>query len=266
MPGTGSFTNLASQKYLDHIFGGNSKSSHTPHWSLFTTTPTPNGPGSEPSGGNYSRVATDSTYFSPSVTGEVVSVLDIVFPRATSNWGSIVGVGMHDSSVAGNCLAFWHVEDVELITDRDRLIILAGGLIHRFISGFYSNYLKNAILNDAYCLTPIPVWPTLYAAYYSSAPTATTGGTEPAGGAYTRVPVANSGVNFSPWSGGQKVNSTAIEFPEATADQGTINHFGWHDAATGGQFLAGGTLTPAKTILLNDQYVLNPGDIIHTLI
>lgn len=266
MPGVGSFTYFAAQKYLDHIFGGNSKSSHTPHWSLFTTTPTINGPGSEPGGSNYNRVATDATYFAPSTTGEVISVLDIVFPRASANWGSIVGVGLHDSSVAGNCLAFWHAEDVELIQDRDRLIILAGGLIHRFISGFYSNYLKSAILNDCYNLLPIPVWPTLYAAHYSTAPTATTGGTEPNAGGYTRIPVANSGVNFSPWSGGKKVNIASVQFPEATADQGTVNHFGWHDAEAGGQFLAGGPVTPAKNILINDQYVLNPGDIVHTLI
>ncbi len=263
---TGSFTNLAAQKYLDHIFGGNSKSSHSPYLGAFLTTPTPNGPGSEPTGGGYTRVALDGTYFSDSTTGSVTQLLDISFPRATANWGQIVGFGLFDSSVAGNCLVFWHAEDIEMIMIRDRLIVLAGGLNHSFISGLYSNYLKNLILNDCYNIAPIPLLPTIYAAYYTTAPTATLGGTEPVVGGYVRQAVANSAVNFSHWQEGQKLLSSDILFPVATASQGTITHFGWHDAESGGQFLAGGALDIAKDILLNDQLKFLAGEIIHTLI
>nr|WFD61477.1 MAG: hypothetical protein [uncultured cyanophage] len=102
---TGSFTNLAAQKYLDHIFGGNSKSSHSPYLAAFITTPSVNGPGSEPAGGGYNRVALNGTYFSDSTTGTITQLLDITYPRATANWGQIVGFGLFDSSVAGNCIA-----------------------------------------------------------------------------------------------------------------------------------------------------------------
>lgn len=149
---------------------------------------------------------------------------------------------------------------------RDRLIVLTGGLNHTFISGLYSNYLKNLILNDCYNVSPIPILPTIYAAYYSTAPTATTGGTEPTGGGYVRQAVANSAVNFAPWSGGQKLLSSDILFPVATANQGTMTHFGWHDAETGGQFLAGGALDVAKSILINDQMKFLAGEIVHSLI
>lgn len=263
---TGSFTNLAAQKYLDHIFGGNSKSSHSPYLGAFITTPSVNGPGTEPTGGGYNRVALNGTYFSESTTGTVVQLLDITFPRATANWGQIVGFGLFDSSVAGNCLVFWHAEDVEMIMVRDRLIVLAGGLTHTFISGLYSNYLKNLIMNDCYNISPIPIFPTLYAAYYSTTPTATAGGTEPTAGGYVRQAVANSAVNFAPWSGGSKLLSSDILFPLATADQGTMTHFGWHDSETGGQFLAGGALDVAKDIDLNDQFKFLAGEIVHTLI
>ena len=263
---TGSFTNLAAQKYLDHIFGGNSKSSHSPYLAAFITTPSVNGPGSEPVGGGYVRVALNGTYFSDSTTGTVTQLLDITYPRATANWGQIVGFGLFDSSVAGNCYVFWHAEDVETIMVRDRLIVLAGGLNHTFISGLYSNYLKNLILNDCYNVAPIPVFSTIYAAHYLTAPTATAGGTEPAVGGYVRQTVANSAVNFSPWSGGQKLLSSDILFPLATANQGTQTHFGWHDSETGGQFLAGGALDVAKAIDLNDQFKFLAGEIAHTLI
>jgi hypothetical protein len=149
---------------------------------------------------------------------------------------------------------------------RDRLIVLAGGLNHTFISGLYSNYLKNLILNDCYNISPIPVFPTIYAAHYLTAPTATAGGTEPTVGGYTRQAVANSTVNFSPWSGGEKLLSSDILFPLATANQGTQTHFGWHDSQTGGQFLAGGALDVAKAIDLNDQFKFLAGEITHTLI
>lgn len=56
--------------------------------------------------------------------------------------------------------------------------------------------------------------------------------TEPSGGAYSRVSLANDGVNFAAASGGEKKNATAIVFPEATASWGTISHWVLFDGAT----------------------------------
>ena len=47
-------------------------------------------------------------------------------------------------------------------------------------------------------------------------------------------------------------NNGAIAFPQATADWTQATHFGLWDAASAGNFLGGGALTQAKTVLNGD--------------
>ena len=269
---TGALTNYGATIYLDHLLGGNSKAAHTPYLGAFLTTPTVQGPGTEPAGQGYNRVACAEDTFTNSTIGEIQSALDIVFPMATGNWGQIVGFGLFDSSVGGNCYAFYHSEDVELIETNDKLVVLAGGLSHTLTGTLWSNLVKNHILNDLYNFTPIPTYPTVYCAAFATAPTPTAGGTEPVGNGYVRQAVANSAVNFSPTSGNYKFNSTAVEFPEATADWGVMTHYGWFDADTGGQFLLGGVLTDSaympmsKTIAAQDILHLPAASLRHQIV
>lgn len=253
------------------MIGGNTKSTATPYLGAFVTTPTINGPGSEPAGQGYTRILIPETAFTNAVTGATQLTEDLIFPMATGNWGQIVGFGIFDSSVGGNCLAFFHAADVKLIERNDRLVVLAGGLQHSFTGNLWSHLVKNQILNDLYNYTPIPVYPTIYCAVFTTAPTTTTVGVEPAANGYTRIAVANSAANFSPFSGGFKLNSTVIQFPVATGNWGTITHFGWFDADTGGQFLLGGVLTNAsftpfsKEIETNDILQFPAGSLRHSI-
>lgn len=253
------------------MIGGNAKSTATPYLGAFVTTPTINGPGSEPAGQGYTRISIPQTAFTNAVEGATELVEDLVFPMATGNWGQIVGFGIFDSANNGNCLAFFHAADVKLIERNDRLVVLSGGLQHSFTGTLWSNLVKNQILNDLYNYTPIPVYPTIYCAVFTTAPTPTTAGNEPTGHGYTRIAVANSATNFSPFSGGFKLNSTVIQFPVATGSWGTITHFGWFDADTGGQFLLGGVLTDAsftslsKTIAANDILQFPAGSLRHSI-
>lgn len=240
---TGALTNYGATIYLDHLLGGNAKSSHTPYLAAFLTTPTVQGAGSEPGGQGYTRVACTEQTFTNSTTGSIQNALDITFPMATGNWGLIVGFGLFDSSVSGNLLAFYHSADTELIETNDKLVVLAGGLTHTMTGTLWSNLIKNQILNDLYNFTPMPTYPTVYCGVFTTAPTVSGGGTEPVGNGYARQAVANSAVNFSATSGGFKFNATAIQFPEATGGWGTLSHFGWFDADSGGQYLVGGVLT-----------------------
>lgn len=78
---------------------------------------------------------------------------------------------------------------------------------------------------------------------------ATTGAGEVTGGSYTRMAAAftNSGANPT-----TAANSSAIQFPQATADWGNITHFGIWSAATGGQFLGGDAVVVPKEVLNSD--------------
>lgn len=65
---------------------------------------------------------------------------------------------------------------------------------------------------------------------------------EPSGGAYARVALANSTAGFAPAEFAQKTNAVAVDFPVPTADWGLITHWVLCDASTGGQLLLWGTL------------------------
>lgn len=258
---SGKFTIVGSNLYLDHLFRGIQKPQHTPHIGLFLTSPTQQGPGSEPGGSGYLRAALTSAIFAAPSDGETTTAEDIIFPRSTGWTGTVVGAGLFDSSSAGRCLAYWHAEDFELIEDKDKLIILAGGLTHRFLTGLWSTNLKNAILNDLYRSIPLPLYPSVYVASYTSSSTPTAGGTEPSGGGYIRQPLATNGTNFSPPASGEIKASVATRFPLATADQGNQSHWGLHTEQSGGQFILGGTLAPPKAIAVGDQLELSTGEI-----
>lgn len=261
----GSFSNYAENKILDHIFGGTSMSAGSLYLGYFITGCDDNGPGAEPSGGGYARMEVGPAYWQTSTAQLTTNIQDIIMPRATGNHGNIVGLGLFDSSVGGNFLAYFPAEDTTLIETRDSLVILNGGLIHQFNPGGFSNYLKNGILNHVYKAIPLPTFPTLYVGWMTSAPSDAAAGTEPSVGGYLRIATANNGVNYSSTSGGKKENATSVQFAIATAAQGTASHLGFWTAETGGQFLAYGALAPSKVIGANDQLILLAGDIEITL-
>lgn len=261
----GSFTDYAETKLLDHFLGGMTTPAFTPYVGYFLTDAGETAPGSEPAGGGYQRTPAPPSYWLTATNQLTQTVQDIVCPRATGYHGTVVGTGIFDSAVGGNCWAYFPAIDTELIETRDSLVILAGGLVHQFLPGGFSNYLKNLILNYVYKGVPLPVFPTVWGAYFTSAPTDAVPGTEPGVGGYARIAVANNSANFAAVSGGIKENAVAVQFPISTAPQGTASHYGWFTAESGGQFLAYGALDPAQIIGINSQLILLPGDIKLTL-
>lgn len=119
-----------------------------------------------------------------------------------------------------------------------------------------SNYLENAILNHFFRNTSTTSPTTVYIALYTSDPTDADTGTEVSGGSYAR-----QAVTFSAPSNGVISNSSTITFPVATANWGTITHFGIRDASTGGNLLVYGAFETAKTINAGDQLIINPGNL-----
>jgi len=112
--------------------------------------------------------------------------------------------------------------------------------------GSFSNYWENKLLDYIFGkgdLTP----PVIYLGLLTAEPAEDgTGLAEPSGSAYQRAQTSASNWNAS--AGGSLDNSGDITFPMATGNWGTITHFALFDAATGGNMLAYGTLSPAKVV------------------
>jgi hypothetical protein len=106
---------------------------------------------------------------------------------------------------------------------------------------------------------PTALWVSLHTATLNDDGT----GTEVSGGAYARV---NS---FTCWANapeaGVLTNAAKITFPEATADWGTVTHFGIWSANSAGTLYLCGALSAPKLIQTGDVPEWDVGDISITL-
>jgi hypothetical protein len=98
-----------------------------------------------------------------------------------------------------------------------------------------------------------------YVGLFTAAPSDTGGGTEVSGNAYVR-----EAVTFTV-SGDLATNGSAIEWPTATGNWGSITHIAVFDAATSGTMLLHGELATAKTISTGDVLRIPAGDLDITL-
>jgi len=119
----------------------------------------------------------------------------------------------------------------------------------------FSNYLENKVVGHVFGGSAYTAPSTLYVALYTSAPSDTGGGTEVSGGAYARQTAAFT------ISADTASNTSAIEYPTATADYGTVVAVGVFDASSSGNLLAYGNLTTSKTVSNGDVFRFNAGAI-----
>lgn len=123
-----------------------------------------------------------------------------------------------------------------------------------------SNFLENALINGTLRATSYTAPTTTYLALYTNDPTDADTGTEITGGSYVR-----QAITFSAPSGGATSNSSAIEFPQATADWGTITHVGIRDAVTSGNLLYHSALDTSKAIANGDIFKITSTNLSVTL-
>ena len=109
------------------------------------------------------------------------------------------------------------------------------------------DYLKTKMADEAFRGTPYS-WPaTLYFALVTTAPTASTPGTEVSAGGYSRGSLASTTGDWSNATGVSQ-NQVAINFGTATADWGTVLAVEVYDSAVAGNALCWATLSPSRTI------------------
>ena len=75
-----------------------------------------------------------------------------------------------------------------------------------------------------------------------------TGATEPSGGSYARASATNDKTTWTNASLGVLTNAVEISFPASTAAWGTIVDVAIYDAASGGNLLYFGTLSPSRVV------------------
>lgn len=107
-----------------------------------------------------------------------------------------------------------------------------------------SNALLDAVLSNVAYASPA----TVYTGLYTVAPTATTAGTEVAGGSYARV-----ASTFGAAAAASAANSGAITFPVASGAWGTIVAAAISDALAAGNQLYYGALGTPKVVGIGDQ-------------
>jgi len=123
----------------------------------------------------------------------------------------------------------------------------------------FSDYLENELLDHALgtaaYTAPSAVYVALATASFSDANT-TSNEVSTSGTAYAR-----QSATFAAASSGSAATSATITFPTATANWGTITHFGIYDASTAGNLLYHGALTTSKVINNGDTFEIQSGNL-----
>jgi hypothetical protein len=123
----------------------------------------------------------------------------------------------------------------------------------------FTNYLETKLLAHTFSNTAFTTPGTVYVALYTVAPTDSSAGTEVSGGSYARQSSAFT------TSGNTASNTSAIEYPTATAGYGTVVAVAVLDSLSGGNMLAYAALSANKTIATGDVFRIPAGDLDITL-
>lgn len=132
MPTSGAFTDYFEEALLKHIFTSTNWTKPSNYYiALFTAiTDKETGQVTEVSGGGYSRVAVSATsgFTWDSANKVIKNAAEIAFPTATSDWGTIVGVGIYDAATGGNLLICANLEQSKTVNADDQIKFAAGAL------------------------------------------------------------------------------------------------------------------------------------------
>jgi len=245
---TAVISNYLENKIIDHVLRNTAYT--TPGTSIYiglhTADPGEAGGGTEASGGDYARIQV--TAWDSPASRATQNTNAINFAAASADWGTITHIGIWDNSSGGNLLFYGALTASKVINNGDVFSIAAGEL-DVSLGGAISTYLGNALLshilrNTAYT-TP---GTSIYAALYTSDPTAADSGTEVSGGSYARKQITA----WDAASDGATQNTNIETFVTSTGAWGTVSHIGVRDNSSAGNLLFFGGLTASKTMASGD--------------
>jgi len=123
----------------------------------------------------------------------------------------------------------------------------------------FSNYLETEMLDHVFGGNAYTAPSTLYLSLHTANPDEDGSGAEVSGGGYVRQSMAMT------VTGNTASNDSAVEYPTATANYGTVTHVGVYDASSAGNLLCYASLTSSKTIETGDVFRVPAGDLDITL-
>ena len=127
------------------------------------------------------------------------------------------------------------------------------------MASFWSEYLKNKILDHMRGVTAYAAPATTYFALMVAPPTPLGGGTEVT--AHPRLSYGNTSAQWNAATGGVTTNKTdMVFFATAAADLGEVVGIAEYDASSGGNLLSYGDLTVPKTILTGMSFTVAAGN------
>lgn len=128
----GSKSNYLENAILNHVLGG---MSYTPPASmdiaLYTLAPDDAGGGTEVTGGSYLRVnvANNATTWPAASAGSKSNGIEIEFPKATADWGTIVAFALFDTAATPNMLYWGDLTTSKIIASSDTAIFEIGSIV-----------------------------------------------------------------------------------------------------------------------------------------
>lgn len=197
---------------------------------LHTADPTETGAVAEVAAGWYARQA---IAFSAPAGLVINNSGTVTFPAVTGAQVTITHVTIWDAVSTGNCFVYDALPSSVVVEIGE--FFQSNASDHTItLSGAFSTYSGQAVLNHYFRNTTYTPVATVYASLHTADP-GLTGASESTGGSYARQATA-----FDAPSGGATANTAEENFTSMPAS--TVTHFGVWDASTVGNFLLGAAL------------------------
>lgn len=246
-------TDFLKPKLLDLIFSGTVWSSRptTLYLGLLTATPTASTPGTEVTGGGYSRLGKAATSSFWTVSGlTVTNAAAFAFGMPTGDLGTVTAVGIYDAPSGGNLLMWAPITPQSV--PRGYVFEIAAGDFDLVLDGNYGDYGGNKLLLLLFNGTAFPSVATHYFALGTGgASSGVTGEHTIGNNGYTRAVVTNNPTNWPAASAGVKANGAAITWGApsgAWASSVALSHFAIMDASSSGNCLWCQALSASITV------------------
>lgn len=258
-----SYTAHSASRLIRHKFGGESYPPPTTLYvgALIGAAGFSSG-GTEPSGGGYARVAIANTLgnWPASSAGIKTHAIDILFPKATAAWGSVVQVGIFDAPSGGQLLRYATLPSPRPVSAGMAMLLTPGTLSFDFetaAAGTLSTLVRDELNDHILGGVASQIVGTLYLGYATTNSTLLAAGTEPSTGGYARASLAANRTNLPETIAGTLATGIAVAWPQATANQGTATNIVLFDAATSGNYL--GWAVPTQSLVVNTATIPEVG-------
>lgn len=238
-------TNYLENAILNAMRGITFNSPGTVYVGLFLSNPTDTGAaGTEVSYKGYARQPI--SFSEPALSGANMAIKNaeqVTFPESDQSAGSVTYIGILDSLVGGNMLAYGPLTEEMVVNSGYAPVILAGEA-EFYLAGAASNAFKKKILNTFRGVALAGF--NSYFALYNGNPDS--GGAELAGSNYARVPLTFSAPAQSDSGQAYVSNTKAVNFNRPSAAWGTYGYVAIFNAASAGEPVWIQAVSPAVEI------------------